>query len=280
MNRLRLGLALLGMLALAGCDTGSHQRLNCICLIDYSGSLSEATLHRYVEIISSGILGRLREKDRLVVIPIDEGAKTEAVKLVYLDLAQRQFTFHTDGYAHAKDSLDMRLREFSGKEGPQVASQLLREKELRQKYTYFTDIFSALEQAAGLVERNQPDSFWDGVRRFISGKKRIVSTNVILIFSDMIQETSEVSFANPEGCTSDQARAILDKLQAWNRIPDLHGCVVFVTGRTGTSNQQVDNIQNFWTQYFKRSGAQLVAYDYDTGPQVTSFLEQRALAGQ
>jgi hypothetical protein len=270
-----LAISILILILFGGCDTGIHERLNCICLIDYSGSLSEETLHRYIEIISTDVLQRLGEKDRLTVLPIDEGAKTEAVKLVYEDLSNKRFSFHTDGYTHAKDSLLARLRKFANKTGPEIASKLLREKVAREKYTYFTDIFSALEQTASLLEHNQQDSFWNGVERFITGKKKIISTNVIILFSDMIQESNETSFAGPEGCTPDEARFTIDKLRAFNRIPDLHECSIFVNGRTGKSNQQVDNIKNFWTQYFKETGATLVAYDYDAGNEINSYLTQR-----
>ena len=278
MRTLAASLAVLCLLLIAGCDTGTHQRLNCICLIDYSGSLSEATLHRYVEIISSEVYSRLGERDRLVVLPIDEGAKTEAVKLVYDDRAEQQFSFHTDGYAHARDSVRMRLRAYADENGPKIAAELLRQKAIREKYTYFTDIFAALEQAAGLIERNGPDTFWDGVRRFVSGTKRVESTNVLLIFSDMIQETKDCTFATPEGCTPEQGRAILDRLAAASQIPDLKGCTVYVNGRTGKTNADVENIQKFWTEYFKATGATLSAYDYDAGPQIDSFLAKRAAA--
>jgi hypothetical protein len=197
---------------------------------------------------------------------------------VYEDLANKRFSFPTDGYAHAADSLALRLKKFADKTGPEIASKLLSEKVSREKYTYFTDIFSALEQTTTLLEHNRPDTFWKGVERFITGKKRIISTNIIILFSDMIQESSETSFAGPEGCTPDAARFTIDKLQAFSHIPDLHGCKIFVNGRTGKSNLQVDNIKNFWTQYFKETGAELVAYDYDAGPEISSYLTQRVFA--
>jgi hypothetical protein len=275
MNRIGLYVVLLSLILCGGCDTGTNQRLNCICLIDYSGSLSEQTLHLYVETISSDVLRRLGEKDRLVVLPIDEGAKTEAVKLVSEDLAEMRFLYHSDGYAHAKDSLRMRLQRYADLTGPRIASQLLREKELRQKYTYLSDIFAAIEQAAALIERNEPDSFWEGIRRFVTGRKRIESTNTILIFSDMIQESSECSFAGPEGCSPGLADTTLERLRTSNRLPDLTTCTVFVNGRTGDSNFQVESIKSFWTRYFRESHAELAAYDYDAGSQITSFLAKR-----
>jgi hypothetical protein len=273
-------LAIVCAVAVTGCDTGTHQRLNCICLIDYSGSLPDQTLRRYVEIISSDVLKHMGEWDRLVVLPIDEGAKTEAVTLVNEDFADNRFTYPSDGYAHAKDSLVMRLRHYADRNGPKVASELLREKDLRTRYTYYSDIFSALEQASGLLERPQPDSFWPRVGRFITGKKKIESTNVIIVFSDMIQESSECSFAGPEGCTPEAGHAILEKLKSWNRIPDLQGCTVFVNGRTGKNNLQVENNKSFWLQYFKEAHAELAAYDYDSGTQITPFLRGRLMASR
>jgi hypothetical protein len=275
MKRLGLAFAVFGALLLGGCDTGTYHRLNCICLIDYSGSLSPETLHQYVTIISSDILGRMREKDRLIVLPIDEGAKTKAVKLVVDDFAERRFSFTTDGYAHAKDSLAIRLRQYADGEGPAIAVRLLREKELRQPYTYYTDIFAALEQAGALLERNEPESFWEGVKRFITGKKKMMSTNLVILFSDMMQESSETSFAGPDGFPPERTRGLLDTLRAFNHIPDLSGCRVFVNGRTGKTNIQVDNIKGFWTQYFKEAGVDLLAYDYDTGAEIDAFLDQR-----
>jgi hypothetical protein len=275
MNRLGLILSVCGVLLLGGCNVGTFQRLNCVCLIDYSGSLSQETLQQYVQIISSNVLNRMKDKDRLVVLPIDEGAKTKAVKLVYTDFAEKQFSYPTDGYAHAKDSLVLRLRTYDEREGPIIALRLLREKEARQQYTYFTDIFSALEQAAGLLEREEPDTFWGSMQRFVTGRKKMVPTNMIVLFSDMMQESAESSFAEPDGCTDEQAQGLLHQLRASGRIPDLRGCRVFVNGRTGKTNEQVDNIKKFWTEYFRESGAVLEAYDYDAGAQIVSYLDQR-----
>ncbi|MDE3057027.1 MAG: hypothetical protein KGJ59_03610 [Bacteroidota bacterium] len=255
-----------------GCETGTQQRLNCICLIDYSGSLPDKTLQRYIQIISSEIFHHLDEKDRLIVLPIDEGAKTEPVKIVYEDFAEKRFSFPSDGYAHARDSLLKRIRFYVDATSPQIASELETQKEIRKKFTYLTDIFSALEQANILIENNQDDTFLGSLGRFFTGKKRIQTTNIIVIFSDMIQESNECSFARPWGCNPKEVKVIIGALKAHDRIPNLLGCKVFVNGRTGKSNLQVENIRNFWIQYFKESKADLLAYDYDSGEEITSFL--------
>ena len=275
MNRIGLALLVACLLLCPGCDTGTVQRLNCICLIDYSGSLSPETLSLYVRTISSDVLRRLGEKDRLVILPIDEGAKTEAVQLVSQDLAEKQFLYHSDGYAHAKDSLRARLLRYADLMEPKISAQLLREKGLRQDFTYKTDIFAAIEQAAALAEQNEQETFWEGTRRFVTGRKRVESTNLLLIFSDMVHETGEVSFAGPEGCTPGMADSTLLDLQASGQLPDLRGWTVFVNGRTGKSNVAVDNIKRFWVRYFELTHARLAAYDYDAGSQIRSFLAKR-----
>ena len=258
-----------------GCETGTRQRLNCICLIDYSGSLTEKTLERYIQIISSDILKQLSEKDRLIVLPIDEGAKTEAFKIVYEDFAEKKFSFPSDGYAHAKDSTEKRIHQYADSTSPKIASELIVQKELRNKFTYLTDIFSALEQTGTLIERNEEDSFWRSLGRFLTGKKRVESTNIIVIFSDMIQESNECSFAMPEGYSAKESIRIIKDLRSHNLIPDLRDCKVFVNGRTGKSNLQVEYIRNFWIHYFKETQAELSGYEYDAGKQITSFLSQR-----
>lgn len=275
MNRIGLALLLISLLPCGGCDTGTVQRLNCICLIDYSGSLSQETLNLYVRTISSDVLRRLGEKDRLVVLPIDEAAKTEAVQLVSQDLAERKFLYHSDGYAHAQDSLRARLLRFADLTEPNISTQLLREKELRQNFTYKTDILAAIEQAGALAERNEQETFWDGAKRFVTGRKRIESTNVLLIFSDMIHETGDVSFAGDEGCTPGLADSTLLELQTSGRLPDLQGWTVFVNGRTGKTNAAVDNTRRFWIRYFDLAHARLGAYEYDAGSQIKSFFAKR-----
>jgi hypothetical protein len=275
MTRKGLTAILFGLLVFGGCDTGTVQRLNCICLIDYSGSLSQETLHLYVETIRSDVLARLGERDRLVVLPIDEGAKTKAVNLVSQDLAEKKFLYHSDGYAHAQDSLRLRLARYAEDMGPRVEARLLGEKEVRQKYTYKTDIFAAIEQAAALMEHNENETTWDKISHFITGKKRVESTNTLMIFSDMIQESGMASFADSQGVSQALADSALAALESSHHLPDLSNVTVFVNGRTGRTNEQVDTIQDFWLRYFKAAHANLAAYEYDARSQIKSFLSKR-----
>ncbi len=91
----------------------------------------------------------------------------------------------------------------------------------------------------------------------------------------MIQESSECSFARPEGCSGKEAIRIIKNLKARNLIPDLRDCRVFVNGGPGKSSLQVENIRNFSIRYLKETQAELSAYEVDAGNQITSFLSHR-----
>ena len=262
------------------CSTGEQKRLNCICLIDFSGSLSKDALHGYIHTISSDILQNLDERDRLVVLPIDEGAKTEAVKLIFIDMAEKKFSFPSDGFTHARDRAIKRIREYGVSSAKEIEKELEHQKEARQRFTYYTDIFSALEQAAMLIEKETEDSFWRSISRFVRGSKRVIPENMIVLLSDMIHESGGYTFAKQSGCDEHETNKILDELKKYNAIPDLSGCKVFINGRTGRSNLQVENIHRFWVQYFKESKGELLAYDYDSGHEITSYLLQRRAQGR
>jgi len=264
------------LLLCIGCSKETSNRLNVVCLIDFSGSLSQETLQNYVRIISYNIMMNLGERDRLIVMPIDEGTKQEAVKIIYEDLSDHKFSLPTDGFTHAKDSTLKRIIEYVKSKAPSIEREIILQKEKRRKFTYQTDIVSGLEQAAELLEKRNNESFWKSIGRFISGKKEIVSENIIVLLSDMIHESTDFTFATKNGPSQDQTESILNLLRVNNKIPALAGCKVFVNGRTGHSTQQVENIQNFWNQFFRETQAELMVYAFDGGNEITSHLLQRA----
>jgi hypothetical protein len=269
-------LSFLVLIFLVSCEMNNpKKRLNCICLIDYSGSLSDETLNKYIHIISNEIFQNLGEKDRLIVLPIDEGAKKEAIKIVYEDMCEHKFSFHTDGFTHAQDSIFKRIHDYTIKTSYYIQDEIVKQKELRRQYTYYTDIFSALEQCHPLIESNNSDNIWQSINRFIIGKRKVVTDNLIVIFSDMIHESQEFNFNNSLGCSSTEAQEILNILKTKNRIPNLSNCLVFVDGRTGKNNIQIENVKNFWVEYFKCSNAELKYYDFDCGTELNSYLNKR-----
>ena len=129
-NILKCILPFLFLLFLNGCDDQTKSRLNCVCLIDYSGSLSQETFDSYVNIITESIFKNLNEVDRLIVIPIDEGAKMQAVKIIYEDLTTQSFSKPTDGFTYKQDSIIKRIHNYVDKKMLTLQFDLKKQKEL------------------------------------------------------------------------------------------------------------------------------------------------------
>ncbi len=263
-------------LVISGCGPGVQHRLDIVSLIDFSGSLSEETVDRYIVIITSHILGNLDEKDRLVVLPIDEGAKREPVRIVFEDMSRNKFSHTTDGLAHACERRAERLREYASQAGPRIQAEVKKQKVLRKKYTNLTDIISAIEQTATLFREDEKrETLLDRSLRFLAGKRDVVSAHMLVLFSDMIQESEDYNFARSGGPSKTETSRIVSQLAERGRTPNLTGVKVFVNGRTGTSNRQIENIEHFWREYFRITKADLVAYGFDSGNEIASQLSDR-----
>lgn len=87
----------------------------------------------------------------------------------------------------------------------------------------------------------------------------------------MINESADADFEkiDPEESLADSLIAFLRRD---GKLPNLEGTTIFVTGRTGRDAHQVETVQEFWTKYFRETGADLRSYDYDAGPRLRQFL--------
>lgn len=280
MKRFHLLAGMAILLLLASCNGETKKRLNCICLVDYSGSLSRETLDSYASIITESIFRNMSEYDRLIVLPIDEGAKTQPVKIIYEDLATMKFSRSTDGFTHKQDSAVARIHAYVNTRLTALQDEIRKQKELRKQFTRWTDIVSALEQVQQLMEQPGQGTWWENTLGYFSGKTHLDPDNAIVIFSDMIHESKEYNFSKFADTASTQFGETLASLQAQHRIASLQGCSVFIDGRTGRNNAQVDNIKTFWQSYFEQSGANVLSYDYDCSRDIEEFLEKRKTLNQ
>jgi hypothetical protein len=243
-----------------------------IVLIDYSASNTDLVLESYISIITETIFPNMRQYDCLVVVPIDEGSKMRPVKLIYEDLVEKQFSRRTDGFAHAGDSLRKRFISYVKETAPKISETLKTQKQIRKEYTEYTDILGAIHQTTNLIEFNAEGGTVKDMEDFVLGKIRLKSENVIILLSDMIQDSREYNFNKKHGISPEQTTAFLDGLKKTNGIPDLSGCKVFAIGATGRNSSQIDNIQSFWTAYFKQSNAELASYGYNVDGKLRKYL--------
>lgn len=243
-----------------------------IVLIDYSASNTDLILESYISIITETIFPNMRQYDCLVVVPIDEGSKMRPVKIIYEDLVEKQFSKRTDGFAHAGDSLRKRFMNYVKETAPKISETLRAQKQVRKEYTEYTDILGAIHQTTNLIEFNADGGTIRDMEDFVLGKIRLKSENVIILLSDMIQDSREYNFNKKHGIPSEQITPLLDGLKKFNSIPDLSGCKIFAIGATGKTSAQIDNIRSFWTEYFKQTNAELTSYGYNVDGKLRKYL--------
>lgn len=244
-----------------------------IVLIDYSASTSDAVLDNYVHVVNETILSNLKPYDCLIVVPIDEGSKMQPVKLFYKDLADTTFRNATDGFAHADDSLNLRFKNYVREAAPMIEKELKEQKIKRKRYTYHTDIIGALQQTTNLIEFNSKQGMGKDIKDFVLGHVKLKSENIIVILSDMIQDSDGLAFGSKKGVTGEQTEIYLNKLVKESRIPELNWCKVFAIGATGKNSIQIDNINFFWRKYFERTNAELKAYGYNVEDKLRKYLK-------
>lgn len=253
-----------------GC--GPIQRKNIVCMIDYSGTISHQTLNIYAQAIAKDIFLNLSRFDKMVLIPIDEGSKIKADKLLFFDLKDSSFDKNLRGFSHREQGIEKRLNDYKGRCVDSVYHEVIRCKEDRLKFTKYTDIVSALEQVSSLLETSKVPSLLSNVLNSCLGNDQFVSQNFIILFSDMIQESPALNFTHYVFDDKTISKTI-SRLKADNHLPDFSSCKVFVCGRTAPNNNMIDGISKFWTTYFKEAHAELVTYDYDSRRSISTALK-------
>lgn len=262
----------LGVLLLSGCSPEIRNRRNVVCLIDYSGTIKPETLDVYARAVVDDVMMNLGEYDKMVLMPIDEGSKIQAVQLISHDLSKEPFRKPEDNPLKAEDLKNERLKEKKMGFRDADLSTVRQQKELRKQFTGLTDILGAIDQAASLKDANVTPSFGTGLSDWVNGVPEFVSENVIVIASDMIHESSDLNF---QRLTMDEntINKIIGDLKSKNKIPDLSGTKIFICGRTGKDNKMVEGIQNFWKKYFAEAHAELKVYDYDSSKMISDFMQ-------
>jgi len=106
-----------------------------------------------------------------------------------------------------------------------------------------TEVMSAIYAAEGVFKKYGKDK------------------NVLVVFSDMIEESPYYNFQK-ENLTPKRIHQIIDSEKSKKRIPDLKGIKVYVSGASASTSQKMFEIQNFWMEYFKECGAELKKENY------------------
>jgi len=94
--------------------------------------------------------------------------------------------------------------------------------------------------------------------------------NILVIFSDMRSDTPALDLEHPRIVSTSFA---MKKAEKGRLLPDLHGVEVYALGIDGAGKDMAywQTLRDFWTAYFKRTGADLKSYSVlrdppDLGP--------------
>ena len=104
----------------------------------------------------------------------------------------------------------------------------------------------------------------DFAAKILNGDQlRNAKRKALIVFSDMIEESPQYNFTR-ENLTDSRIRAIVSAERAAGRLPDLHGVEVWKAGASAEhlSDERSRQLQEFWIEYFKASGAELKADHY------------------
>jgi len=239
---------------LASC-TADSGGTSLVALVDLSGSLPSSTVEFYADALAQDAWGHMSAQDQLTVLPIDGGAEQRSEVLFAADLAAQDFTRPDDGVARAEERQQARRQEYLNLEATRLRSALLTAASVRTTLRGGTDILGALHAAAARFPNDT------------TGRR------VLVIFSDMIQESPELDIHSLARSGEAGAKVLVEQVSAAGRVPPLAGIQVLIVGAGETGTPQGDDaayfraVRSFWKQLFDRAGASFDAkrhYGYRT----------------
>jgi len=276
---LLIGSSALTVLVSCG-DMVSVARINQIGLSDYSASVSDSVFNRYLNVYYNSCYTKLQLQDITLNMPIDEASENESSKIFYQDFADQDFLGNDHIVTHAQDSIDARFSRFKQEQKPLIYSSFLKTRRARAAYNQNTDILRSLLVASKYVIRDSSNTSTMKLTKDIAtGNKVFKTTNLIIINSDMVNDEpgpSPYDMDNFAPLSHKKICSLLDSLQKESMIANLKGCLIIVNGATAigkNSNKLFENVQYFWSEYFKRAGATLLAYGFDTSFEIDKFFK-------
>lgn len=225
---------------LFSCNTEIEKLTNIIVLLDFSKSIPSQTQLWYRTVVIEDIIPDLGEKDKITVLPIDYGSATSSSELLHADLSTQTFKYMLDSPVIAAKKKKSRKESFLKDIANGFDSTFNYSVNARSQYALGTDVLGGLKQANKYHVKNQ--------------------NNLIIIFSDMINETEELSLARSMNSQTD----INNQLKKIT-IPNFEKAdVIVMTGeQPGLKINQYRLLQKFWGDFFAKTNLKLI--DYESG---------------
>jgi hypothetical protein len=261
---------------------GEEKRRNYIILLDNSATIKEEVFDKYLKVIMNSVFPNIGMHDKLTIMFIDECALTQAERIFAFDLSQMYFSNRLDGLNARQDSIKARLGRYLVKRIlPEVRVTIQKARGERRNCNNYTDITNAIQVASSLLSREKSFATQqDVVVNSALVQDNYKYENILLIFSDMIQESPDqiLNFESFGAISQEKVKKIFNNFKNNKPLPDLKDSKVIVYGATSgkaqrnMANQQVMNIKLFWEEYFKGTNAKLGAYGYDTRIEIEKMI--------
>ncbi len=192
-------------------------------------------------------------KDKIVILPIDYGSETSSTELFFADMSKKDFKREMDSPVQGDKPERRRFEICKDSTIKSFDSVFSKAKIERGKYALGTDIIGGLKQA---------DKYFAGDQN-----------NLLVIFSDMIQETEEINLTKQLRSESD-LKIIFKRVS----IPILKNAeVVVMTGdQPAVKINQYNLLRKFWEEYLSK--AHLTLTEYQSGG--TNILAEKILSYQ
>lgn len=231
---------ILSLILVFSCEQKVEKFSNFVILIDFSKSIPTQTLEWYRKIVKDEIIPNLGEKDQITVLPIDYGSSIGSSELLHANLNEQIFSYTLDSPVIASKKKQLRQTIYLNDIASGFDSTFNYSVTNRNKYSLGTDVLGGLKQANKYFENNQ--------------------NNLIIIFSDMINETEDLNLDSSLKNSND-VESILNKLI----IPEYNKFdLVVMTGELPFIKiSQYKLLQKFWEEYCTKSNLNLL--DYQSG---------------
>ncbi len=212
---------------------------NIICFVDFSVNPNwEKRVAYYSETLSGSILKNMKYRDRIVVLPIDNGTTTNSGELL-LETFKKEFDYIPDGTSPIEEDSVMK-------------ANLTLDMERISKL-FFTNIEKAKLDRSNLKMGTDITGALANVKKYYQDDQE----NIVVLFCDMMNWSGSLKME--EG--SFNAEMIEKKLAELPKIDGKSSTVIVHTGDiTNISANHFAVVQKFWEGYFKNSNFNLFDY--------------------
>ena len=216
-------------------DNGKRPRVMVI-LVDMSGSTNHARQTVYREAFDK-IYPSLDQGDRILVGTITGRSYIDFKPSVDVEIPRKSLWMN-------RIRFERKLTE--------TKDTIRKEVEIlfsRKKGTPRTEILNSLNIADTIFHEEKRDK-------------------VLVILSDMIQDSQEYNFAQVD-VTKDYIDRVIRYRHEHKFIPNLKDVKIYVAGASGKDPAKFRSVERFWTRYFEKSGADFSPHRY--GQSLISF---------